>query len=74
MKKQKEMTRTKFKLTIAGLIILCLIAIAFILKNQFEATLWLGWFGSLAMVLGIYAGSNVAQKNVQGKNYNNSIK
>jgi cadmium resistance protein CadD (predicted permease) len=74
MENKKGMQRTKLKLTFIGLIILCLIALAFIMKNQFEPMLWMGWFGSLAMVLGIYAGTNVAQKSVQGKNYNESLK
>lgn len=68
------MHRTKLKLTFVGLIILCVIAMAFLIRGWSDSGLWLGWFGSLAMVLGIYAGANVAQKNVQGKNYNESIK
>ena len=68
------MHRTKLKLTFIGLGILCILALAFILKDQFEPALWMAWFGSFAMVLGIYATANVAQKNIQGKNYNESIK
>jgi len=63
-----SMQRTKLKLTFVGLLILCLIAFAFILKSWSDSGLWLGWFGSLAMVLGIYAGANVAQKGVTRKN------
>ncbi len=62
------MHRTKLKLTFIGLGILCLLAGAFILKNQFDSGLWMAWFGAFAMVLGIYAGANVAQKNVERKN------
>ena len=69
-----SMQRTKLKLTFVGLVILCLVALAFILRDWSDSGLWLGWFGSLAMVLGIYATANVAQKGVQGKNYNESIK
>ena len=63
-----SMQRTKLKLTFIGLIILCLVALAFILRNWSDSGLWLGWFGSLAMVLGIYASANVVQKNVLKKN------
>lgn len=58
------MTHTKLKLTVLGLVILCLIAVGFILKDQFEPMLWTGWFVAFAGVLGIYAGANVAQKKV----------
>ena len=58
------MHRTKLKLTFIGLLILCIIAGAFIVKEQFEPALWMAWFGSFAMVLGIYATANVAQKKI----------
>lgn len=62
------MHRTKLKLTFVGLGILCSLALAFILKGQFDSGLWMAWFGAFAMVLGIYASANVAQKGVMKKN------
>jgi len=62
------MHRTKLKLTFVGLGMLFLLAIAFLIRGWSDSGLWLGWFGSLGMVLGIYAGANVAQKGVVKKN------
>jgi len=56
------MKHTKLKLTIMGLIILIGLAAAFIIEEQFESGLWMLWFGSFTMVLGIYSGANVVQK------------
>ena len=61
------MTNRKLKLTITGLVALCLIALGFILKDRFEPMLWGGWFVAFTGTLGIYAGANVAQKNVLKK-------
>jgi len=56
------MKHTKLKLTLIGLLILVALAAAFIMKEQFESGLWMLWFGSFTMVLGIYSGANVVQK------------
>ena len=58
------MTNRKLKLTIAGLAVLSLVALGFILTGQFEPMLWGGWFVAFTGTLGIYAGANVVQKNV----------
>ena len=61
------MTNRKLKLTIAGMSILGLVALGFILTSQFEPMLWGGWFVAFTGTLGIYSGANVIQKKNENK-------
>ncbi len=67
------MSSKKFGLTVSGGTALLIIAILFIATGQFEPMLWGGWFLAFTGTLGLYFGANVAQKSVQGKNYNESL-
>jgi len=64
------MKHTKIAFTIAGLVILTLIAAAMIFYlNVTDGSWWIAWFSALGAVLGIYSASNVAINGQKTKNY-----
>ena len=60
----KPISRTKLTVTLVGLGMLLVLAIAFILKDWSEPSLWMAWFMAFGGTIGIYASANVAQKGV----------
>ena len=64
---QIKNSNRKLKLTIAGLVVLCLLAAGFVLKDRFDPMLWGGWFVAFTGTLGIYSGANIMQKKNESK-------
>ncbi len=52
-----------------GIILLTLLAGAFIFKNMFDAIIWGAWFTALGTILAVYNHENVKQKKIISENY-----
>jgi hypothetical protein len=61
--------KTKLRMSLLGLFILCAVGACFVVFGQWSAGLWGLWFGAFDGIILGYAAANVAQKQVISKNY-----
>jgi len=61
--------KTKLRMSLLGLGILCAVGACFVAFGQWSAGLWGLWFGAFDGIILGYAAANVAQSQVISKNY-----
>jgi hypothetical protein len=61
--------KTKLRMSLLGLAILCVIGGLFVGFGQWDPGLWILWFGAFDGIILGYAAANVAQSQVISKNY-----